>query len=136
MQELWMLPQKEAEEALEESRRRLVRYGLVLTREDAAALMEGCSAALRHTGRVEFGGGILPRLLEVFCDSPALRQENLTEELLTLQEVFYHWKNEDGDLTPDGEVLAFLRRAYDKRGAAEYLAGFSMKEMREVLADE
>lgn len=115
--------------------RRLERFGLALTREALETLQMGRAAALRAAGRVEMGSGILPQLVDAFCDSPDLTQENLTEELLALQEIFYHWKSEVGDCVPDHELLTFLRRAYDERGrsGAEALAGFTMREMKGVL---
>ena len=116
----------------------LERFGLTLTGEAMKALQAGRAAALRDTGRVELGHGILPQLVEAFCDAPDLTQENLTDELLLLQDIFYHWKSEVGDCVPDDEILALLRRAYDERarGRAEGLAGFTLREMKEVLRDE
>ena len=115
--------------------RRLERFGLALTREALETLQMGRAAALRAAGRVEMGSGILPQLVDAFCDSPDLTQENLTEELLALQEIFYHWKSEAGDCAPDHELLTFLRRAYDEkgRGGAEGLAGFTLREMKEAM---
>lgn len=118
--------------------RRLESFGLVLTDAALEALQAGRAAALHDTGRVELGHGILPQLVEAFCDAPDLTQENLTDELLLLQDIFYHWKSEAGDCVPDDEILALLRRAYDERarGRAEGLAGFTLREMKEVLRDE
>ena len=96
------------------------------------ALAEGRERALADTGRVEFGDGILPALIDALCDSPYLQQSDWAETLLSAQAVFYHWKEEAGDLVPDRALLAFLRRAFDgARGAISYLEGFSLKELRE-----
>lgn len=117
---------------------RLARFGLALCPRQMEALQAGRAAALRSTGRVELGSGILPQLIDAFCDSPWFTQENLTEELLTLQEIFYHWKNEAGDCVPDDELLTFLRRVYEEKahGAAEYLAGFTLQELKGEMPDE
>lgn len=45
-------------------------YGLTLTEADITELVELRGQALRSTGRVEFGGGILPKLIRAFCKSP------------------------------------------------------------------
>ena len=45
-------------------------YGLTLTEADITELVELRGQALCSTGRVEFGGGILPKLIRVFCKSP------------------------------------------------------------------
>lgn len=123
--------------ALEAANRETARYGLTLTREEMAALAESRVRALRDTGRVELGEGILPRLIEAFCDSPHLHQADYAETLGTLQEIFYRWKNEAGDRTPDDELLPLLRRAFDRAGGGVgYLAGFSLAETVRLLREE
>lgn len=131
--EFSLMPYTKEEQAL--CIRRLESFGLVLTDAALEALQAGRVAALHDTGRVELGCGILPQLVDAFCDCPDLTQDHLTEELLVLQDIFYHWKSEAGDCVPDEEILAFLRRAYDERGrsGAEALAGFTMREMKGVL---
>lgn len=111
-------------------------FALSLTPNDLEALSMGRRRALDNTGRVELGGTILPALVEVFRDSPYLQQEYYPETLLTLQEVFYYYKNEAGDQTPDRTVLAVMRRGYDwLGGSVEALAGFSMKELLERMKE-
>ena len=45
------------------------KFGLSLSQEDAALLAESRADALRREQRVEFGAGILPKIIEAFCDS-------------------------------------------------------------------
>ena len=121
--------------------RQTARYGLTLTPEEMTALAESRGRALRDTGRVELGEGILPRLIEAFCDSPYLHQADYAGTLEALQTIFYRWKNEAGDLTPDEDILRFLRRAFDRAGGStDCLEGFSLgelaKRMREEKRDE
>ena len=108
--EFYIVPQpRETMQALAETNRKTARYGLTLMPEQMAALAESRTQALLDTGRVELGAGILPRLIEVFCDSPHLHQTDYAETLEALQTVFYRCKNEAGDLTPDGDLLRLLR---------------------------
>ena len=51
-------------------------YGLRLTPQQAQALLNTRSAALRKTGRVELGGSILQKVVLTFCESPYLMQES------------------------------------------------------------
>lgn len=116
------------------------RFGLTLSSEQMTALAEGRLRALRDTGRVEFGEGILPRLVLAFCDSPYLDQADYAETLLTLQEVFLY-KNAFCDQITDDSLLKRMRHTFDKRahGAAEYLAGMTPAELlerREEPADD
>ena len=111
--------------------------GLTLSHEQLAALEEGRKQALRSSGRVEWDGGILPRLMECFADSPYLHQAELTETLERLQALFYHWKNEVGDLTPDETVLHWLRRGFDRMGGdMDALEGFSPFALQRRLKEE
>ena len=124
--------QTETVRALEACNQKTAAFGLTLTGEEMEALAEGRERALADTGRVEFGDGILPALIDALCDSLYLQQSDWAETLLSAQAVFYHWKEEAGDLVPDRALLAFLRRAFDgARGAISYLEGFSLKELRE-----
>ena len=136
--EIRLVPQpQETVRALAEVNRRTARYGLTLTAEQLSALAEARGRALRDTGRVELGAGILPRLMETFCDSPYLHQTDYAETLEALQAVFYRCKNEAGDLTPDGDILKLLRRAFDRAGGStDYLEGHSLAELVQWLREE
>ena len=126
----FMIPPEQDIQAIAKANGKAARYGLTLTAEQMTLLAESRGRALRDTGRVEMGGGILPRLMETFCDSPYLHQAEYPETLEALQTLFYRCKNEAGDLTADEAVLRCLRRAFDKAGgSASYLEGKTFGEM-------
>ena len=81
--------------------------------------------ALRDTGRIEFGEGILGKLIHAFCDAPELQQAEYEETLSTLQDLFYYYKNECADALSDDELIAALRLIYSERahGSLDYLSG-------------
>lgn len=135
--EFQIVPQpQETIQALAEANRRTARYGLVLAPEQMTALAESRTRALLDTGRVELGEGILPRLMEVFCDSPNLHQADYGETLEALQAMFYRCKNEAGDLTPDEDILRLLRRTFDRAGGStDYLTGYSLAELARWLQE-
>lgn len=99
-------------------------FGLVLTEEEAEKLMICRRDSLRSQMRVEFGKGILPDLIEAFCDSPYLEQETYGEVLAQLQDIFYLYKNESEDNLTDEELLAFMKEQFDGvcYGSVSYLA--------------
>ena len=66
-------------------------FGLVLTEEDAQILMERRMESLKEQQRVEFGEGILPKLIFTFCDSP-ISIVNYVDTLIRLQEIFIYTK--------------------------------------------
>ena len=96
MEQNWMvLLQQETQLAkVMEMNRVTEKYGLVLSEQDAKLIVSERVNALREQRRVEFGGGIVPRIIEEFCDSDFIDQSNYAETMIRLQEIFYLYKNE------------------------------------------
>jgi hypothetical protein len=111
------------------------KFGLTLTQSQMQELAVRRTQALRDTGRVEFGGGILPKLILAFCDSPYLTQADYARTLAELQELFYAFKSESGERLTDDELLSEMRRCFDgpAGGGVEYLAGVSLEELCRAL---
>ncbi len=105
--------------------RRAERYGLTLDRETAEVLAVARKDVLREQRRVEFGAGILPKLIYEFSDSAYMEQESYGETLARLQEIFYLYKNETNDELTDDELLHFMREQYENVcfGDLDYLEG-------------
>ena len=115
------------------------RYGLTLYEQDIATLMEKRAAALSETGRVEFGKGILEKLVFAFCDSPYLFQDTYVETLLALQDAFYYFKNESLESLADDELIAFMKEHFDGdcEGSVDYLTGTLLEDLcRDIRYDE
>lgn len=108
-----------------------VRFGLYLSEEQAQLLMAKRMDALCETGRVEFGEGILKKLIFEFCDSPYIMQDNYVEMILALQDAFYYFKNESLEQLSDDELIAFMKRHFDGdcEGSLEYLTSTSLEEL-------
>lgn len=101
------------------------QYGLKLSQEDAYKLMEKRKDSLRETRRVEFGQGILPKIIYEFCDSDWISQSDYVETLARLQDIFFHYKNEMMDEVTDDELLHFMKEQFETicSGDLDYLAG-------------
>lgn len=99
------------------------RFGLSLTEEEARQLTVQRRDTLREQKRVEFGEGILPKLIYTFCDSPYIDQNSYVDMLARLQEIFYLYKNESMDELTDDELLEYMKEAFDGvcQGSLEYL---------------
>ena len=112
-------------QAIVEMNQKIERFGLMLTEEDAKMLAESRKTELREQRRVEFGEGILPKLIFTFCDSPYIAQEDYVDTIARLQEIFYLYKNESMDELTDDELLEFMKNAFDGecKGELEYLEG-------------
>ena len=107
------------------------QYGLTLSENDIKELVTGRVKALKDTGRIEFKEGILPKLVYAFCDSQYISQSNYEETLYDLQEAFYYFKNESGDIFSDDELIEFMVSVFNGRaeGSAEYLIGTSLESL-------
>jgi hypothetical protein len=124
MFELMITEQKKKElERVLECNSKTEQYGLVLSQEEAKSLLESRKASLNESQRVEFGKGILPKMIDYFCDSQFINQDNYADTLAELQEIFYLYKNETQDEVTDDELLNFMRKQYDEIcfGDIEYL---------------
>jgi len=99
------------------------KFGLTLTKEDALILASDRKDSLVRQQRIEFGEGILNKLIFAFCDSPYIYQENYVDTIGKLQEIFYLYKNESMDEVTDDELLEFMKKAFDGvcQGSLEYL---------------
>ena len=80
---------------------------------------------------MEFGEGILPKLISVFCSSPYIEQKNYMETLVELQEAFYELKKESMDVYSDDEILECMVAVFSGKaqGSIEYLLGTLMEEL-------
>ena len=106
-------------------------YGLTLTEADITELVELRGQALRSTGRVEFGGGILPKLIRAFCKSPYVDPYNYAATLGDLQDAFYYFKNESEDRFSDDDLIDFMEMVFNGQahGSTEVLTTISLEEL-------
>lgn len=98
-------------------------FGLTLSEEEAKVLLADRKNSLMEKKRVEFGEGILTQLIETFCDSPYLYQDNYVETIGRLLDIFYEYKNESMDALTDEELLSFMQEAFNGecQGSVDYL---------------
>lgn len=89
-------------------------YNLKLTKSDAAILVSVRDESLKKQGRVEFGGGIIKKIIEKFCDSPYIHQFNYSLVISELIDIFYYYKNETLDLIGDDELINLMKKFYDE----------------------
>ena len=99
------------------------QFGLSLTDQDIAELLIRRRECLSEQQRVEFGTGILDKIIFAFCDSDYLFQDNYLESISRLQKIFYLYKNESMDELTDDELISVMRNAFNGvcQGSLEYL---------------
>ena len=127
MEKNWMsfLQQETQLAEVIETNRLTGQFGLVLSEQDAKLILEEQRNTLREQKRVEFGSGMTVRIIEAFCDSDFISQDNYVELIIRLQEIFYLYKNEMMDEISDDELLHFMREQFDQTcfGDPDYLEG-------------
>lgn len=130
-----LLQQKNQLAKVLETNEMTARYGLVLTQQDAELLAAERSRVLKRERRVEFGPGILPKVIEQFCDSDFIDQNNYVDTLLRLQEIFYLYKNEMQDEISDEELLHFMKEQFEEVcfGDLGYLEGTCLQIFAEAV---
>lgn len=101
------------------------KFGLALSEKEAQLLVAERGEVLRKERRVEFGQGILPKIIDTFCDSAYITQDSYCDTLIRLQEIFFLYKNEMLDEITDDELLEFMREQFDGVccGDLDYLEG-------------
>ena len=120
---LSLLSEKDQVNALMKTNQVTNRFGLALSEEETRLLIGQKQDVLRQQQRVEFGGGVLEKLIFAFCDSNYIRQDDYAETLGRLLEIFYLYKNESLDELTDDELIDYMRQAFEGEcyGSLEYL---------------
>lgn len=111
------------------------KFGLSLTQEEAEELVASRNESLKEHQRIEFGEGILDKLIYVFCDSQYISQNNYLEQLKKLQDVFYFFKNECKDKLTDEELIQFMKEQYEDvcMGDIQYLADTCLVRLAQAV---
>lgn len=105
------------------------KYGLVLTEQQALALVQTPTNALRENKRIELNGGIIDKLILAFCNSPYIDKDTYEDTLHELINLFYDLKNSTWDTVSDDDVIEFMKNAFDNRchGSLELLSGEALR---------
>lgn len=114
------------------------QFGLTLSEKDAELLVQERKNSLKEQQRVEFGEGILTKIIELFCDSPYIQEEEYTFIVARLQEIFYLYKNESLDELTDDELLVYMKEKFDGEceGDLEYLEGTVLEEFARKIRSQ
>ena len=116
---------------LEKANELTARFGLRLSRAQIARIVDKRFQALRDSGRVEFGRGVIRALVEAFCDSPYMSREDYAETVEELIDSFYYFRGESDGLIPDEDLIDCMRRHFDEvcQGSVEMLNGTTLSEL-------
>lgn len=100
-------------------------YGLMLNEEGIKEIIKTRNVALEKSGRIEFNGQIINKIITTFCDSPYISQYNYNDTINELVEIFYNYKNETLDYIGDDELIEIMKDYFDNycQGSLELLEG-------------
>ena len=100
-------------------------YGLTLKEEDVKEIIKTRTVALEKSGRIEFNGQIINKIIISFCESPYISQYNYSDTINELVEIFYNYKNETLDYISDDELIEIMKDYFDNycQGSLELLEG-------------
>lgn len=100
-------------------------YGLRLNEDDIKEIINTRNLALEKSGRIEFNGQIINKIVMAFCDSPYISQYNYSDTINELVEIFYNYKNETLDYIGDDELIEIMKEYFDDycQGSLELLEG-------------
>lgn len=88
-------------------------YGLRLTQNQALALAKTRTLALKESKRIEFGSGIVDKLIMAICDSPYISQEQYEDTIHEMISLFYELKNNTWDKVSDNDLIDFMKASYN-----------------------
>ena len=89
------------------------QHGLVLSEEEAKELSEVRNKSLVENERIEIGVGAVARIIERFCASRYITQENYSYILNEVTYLFYFIKTETDDKISDGDLINELFERFE-----------------------
>ena len=135
---LMMLSGQKQMELLRKTNQYTKNFGLCLSEEQMQELMVTHMECLKEQQRIEFGAGIMDKIIFAFCDSDYIYQDNYVETIQRLQQIFYLYKNESMDEMTDDELINLMRNVFDTecQGSLDYLEQTSLEKFaREIRAN-
>ncbi len=109
-----MKQQKQEVERVLECNKITQKHNLILSQAEANHLVTARKNSLSENGRIEFGEGVLAKIINQFYDSQFINQDTYADTLTRLQEIFYLFKNESQDELSDAELLDFMKKQYEE----------------------
>lgn len=88
-------------------------YGLSLTSKEVSNMIAARNKALHDYGRVELGIEVTKELVEVFCTSSYINEENYASTLNELHELFYYLKSETEEKIGDVKLIHLMKDEFD-----------------------
>lgn len=110
------------------------KYGLSLTEQQALALVQTRTNALKENKRIELNGFIVDKLILAFCNSPYIKKDTYEDTLHELINLFY------GDRMNDREYQKLVERILQTDGSEGKITLIlnevhSLADLLDILSD-
>ncbi|HCP15820.1 MAG TPA: hypothetical protein DIT32_08750 [Peptococcaceae bacterium] len=111
-------------------------YGLELTPEATAEILDARERILKNQGRVELDLSVTEKLIAGLAGSAFMMQEELTKTINDAFEVFHFLKNALSDFIGDDEVIDAMLTCFDQDcgGSSELLLGKGAEKILKSFA--
>ena len=105
-------------------------FGLTLSARGMEEIRLSRKNALLDHGRIELGSSAVLEIVNGFCDSPFLLQEDYEATLMELVDAFYYFKNACGEQMTDDELIVAMRERYDAYdGCVDAVTGTTLEAL-------
>ncbi|MFZ5969927.1 MAG: DUF6323 family protein [Bacillota bacterium] len=100
-------------------------FGLHLSPQDSREIITTRNAVLKEYERIEVDTEITRKIITQLCSSPYLQQDNYTETIMEIHELFHYIKNELDDDIGDDQLIERLADLYNHNcsGVLDLLKG-------------
>lgn len=112
--------------------------GLKLTEEDAKHVIDARSKTLESYERVELGINVTKKIIQLFSSSQYIDDKNYLNVIISVQDMFYYYKNETFEKVGDEELLNIIYNYFNKecRGSIKLLKGKMEEYSRKIRANQ
>ena len=107
------------------------KHGLILTEAIAKEIAEARQYALKENDRIDFSSDTLTRLVKAFSESYYITQENFSEIIGEMLDLFYFLKNEIDDVLSDDDMISEMLIVFNETcfGAMEAMYGRGVEKI-------
>lgn len=112
-------------------------YGLVLTEIEARELVDVRNRSLRENERIELGSGAILQIIDKFCTSLYINQQNYAQTIGELLDIFYYFKTESRDKISDSDLIDIMYELFEGpcHGSTELLAGRDLETLLRYIKE-
>ncbi|MEN8905887.1 MAG: DUF6323 family protein [Clostridiales bacterium] len=115
-----------------------IKYNLTLSKKDITEIINERNRVLKVYERIDFETEVIEKIINHFYDSPYILQENYTQIINEIIELFYIIKNETNDKLGDDELINLMENYFNNtcHGSLEFLRDLMFLFSNQFKGDE